>query len=327
MDAIRLFRSTREWITPVLVQSAFIERGVLTPEEFVKAGDQLVNCCPSWQWCEGDPSKYRAYLPREKQFLATKGVPSYRRVSQMKHSIKVEQTIEGGLGEKEGDWEAPHVQDDEDSEDEVIVEADGIMLDSAENVTNAIISSTNVESIPVANSLTENDGYADMEDESLALDEATVFNSQSVNAELLKLDNNSKQQTQKLRSVSVVRARRYDVSITYDKYYQTPRIWLFGYDENGSPLAAEAVFQDVMQDYAKKTVTIESHPHLNHPFASIHPCQHANAMKKIIITLSECNKIPNVEQYLFIFLKFIQSVIPTIEYDYTMDVQVRGVES
>ncbi len=23
----------------------------------------------------------------------------------------------------------------------------------------------------------------------------------------------------------------YDLSITYDKYYQTPRVWLFGYDE------------------------------------------------------------------------------------------------
>jgi hypothetical protein len=27
-------------------------------------------------------------------------------------------------------------------------------------------------------------------------------------------------------------------------------------------------------------------------------------------------------QYLFVFLKFVQSVIPTIEYDYTMDVEL-----
>jgi hypothetical protein len=26
-------------------------------------------------------------------------------------------------------------------------------------------------------------------------------------------------------------ARTYDISITYDKYYQTPRAWLMGYDE------------------------------------------------------------------------------------------------
>ena len=31
-------------------------------------------------------------------------------------------------------------------------------------------------------------------------------------------------------------------------------------------------------------------------------------------------KAPTVEAYLFIFLKFIQSVIPTIDYDFTMSV-------
>ena len=33
------------------------------------------------------------------------------------------------------------------------------------------------------------------------------------------------------RSSNIERTRTYDVSITYDKYYQTPRIWLFGYSE------------------------------------------------------------------------------------------------
>ena len=58
--------------------------------------------------------------------------------------------------------------------------------------------------------------------------------------------------------------------------------------------------------------------------ASIHPCQHGPAMLNIIQALKECGNVPSVEQYLFIFLKFIQSVVPTVEYDYTMDVQVRG---
>lgn len=30
---------------------------------------------------------------------------------------------------------------------------------------------------------------------------------------------------------SVVRTRTYDLHITYDKYYQTPRLWVVGYDE------------------------------------------------------------------------------------------------
>lgn len=34
-----------------------------------------------------------------------------------------------------------------------------------------------------------------------------------------------------------------------------------------------------------------------------------------------------MDQYLFIFLKFIQSVVPTIDYDYTMSVDAGGGNS
>lgn len=32
---------------------------------------------------------------------------------------------------------------------------------------------------------------------------------------------------------TVFKNRSYDLSITYDFYYQTPRLWLFGYSEDG----------------------------------------------------------------------------------------------
>ena len=32
----------------------------------------------------------------------------------------------------------------------------------------------------------------------------------------------------------ILQTRTYDLNITYDKYYQTPRLWLFGYDEVGA---------------------------------------------------------------------------------------------
>jgi len=32
---------------------------------------------------------------------------------------------------------------------------------------------------------------------------------------------------------NLLQVRTYDVMITYDKYYQTPRVWLIGYDEVG----------------------------------------------------------------------------------------------
>lgn len=39
-----------ESVTPPRTVSAFRSKGVLTPEEFVEAGDNLVNKCPTWLW-------------------------------------------------------------------------------------------------------------------------------------------------------------------------------------------------------------------------------------------------------------------------------------
>ena len=72
-----------------------------------------------------------------------------------------------------------------------------------------------------------------------------------------------------------------DLSITYDKYYRTPRLWLFGYNERGDPLKPEEVYEDVLSDYKSKTVTVDPHPLTGTPTVSIHPCQHAQVMKKV----------------------------------------------
>lgn len=137
---------------------------------------------------------------------------------------------------------------------------------------------------------------------------------------------------------AILYTRTYDLSITYDKYYQTPRVWLFGYDEKNRPLSADEMFEDIMQDYANRTVTMEPHPHrsaLIH--ASIHPCQHGAVMKRIVANLKDHSGSASSgagdesksggeirsDQYLFLFLKFIQSVIPTIDYDHTIEVNAK----
>ena len=118
----------------------------------------------------------------------------------------------------------------------------------------------------------------------------------------------------------LLRTRTYDVSITWDLYYQTPRVWLNGYDQQKNSLAPKSVYEDISADHAKKTVTIDPHPHTNVSSASVHPCKHASVMKKLVKMITsgeEENEKLSVERYLVVFLKFMQSAMPTIEYDFT----------
>lgn len=49
---------------------------------------------------------------------------------------------------------------------------------------------------------------------------------------------------------------------------------------------------------------------------SIHPCRHAQAMKRIFSQMP----LASVEQYMPAFLKMLGSMIPTMEYDYTVSI-------
>lgn len=94
-----------EYLTPVLSQSQFAEKGVLTPEEFVAAGDMLVLRCPTWQWQAGDPKSARPFLPPDKQFLLTRNVPCQKRAAVLGMGCDDEADVDAGDGE---DWVATH---------------------------------------------------------------------------------------------------------------------------------------------------------------------------------------------------------------------------
>lgn len=71
----------RDKFTPVSHTSTFRSTGQITPEEFVLAGDYLVYKFPSWSWADAaTPAKRVNYLPPNKQFLVTRGVPCHRRL-------------------------------------------------------------------------------------------------------------------------------------------------------------------------------------------------------------------------------------------------------
>ena len=124
--------------------------------------------------------------------------------------------------------------------------------------------------------------------------------------------------TSTLNDDHILKTRTYDISVTYDKYYQTPRVWLNGFDERRAALDPKRALEDISAEHAKKTVTIDPHPHTGAPSASIHPCKHGPVMRKLTATMAKPGTEPSVEHYLLVFLKFIASVVPTIEYDYTV---------
>ncbi|CAG5934379.1 unnamed protein product [Menidia menidia] len=254
-----------EFLTPVLKESKFKETGVITPEEQLEI---------IWS------------------ITALHGnVPCYKRCKQMEYSDELEAIIEEDDGD--GGW------------------VDTYHNSGALGVTDAVrdISLDNNRPKPANGSLFERDSSkdknmnatsaarrndddededeegeaADMEEyeESglLETDEATLDTSKMVESNA-KAEPGSED--------AILQTRTYDLYITYDKYYQTPRLWLFGYDEDRQPLTVEQMYEDISQDHVKKTVTIENHPHLPPPaMCSVHPCRHAEVMKKIIETVAE----------------------------------------
>ncbi|XP_063230986.1 ubiquitin-like-conjugating enzyme ATG3 [Bacillus rossius redtenbacheri] len=294
-----------EYLKPVLKVSRFRETGVLTPEEFVAAGDHLVHQCPTWQWATGDEGRAKDYLPRNKQFLITRNVPCSRRCKQMEYCDDNEKIIDAD--DADGGWVDTHHFDVsaglDDNISEMTLEPQVGMPDAAADESRS-------------DDEDEDEEAADMEEfeqKGLLDEEDNTVNS--------AVDDHQNEADLNLSSCGeIIRTRTYDLHITYDKYYQTPRMWLSGYDESRRPLSVEEMYEDVSQDHAKKTVTMESHPHIpGPPMASVHPCKHAEVMKKIIQTVTDGGGELGVHIYLIIFLKFLQAVIPTIEYDYTQN--------
>lgn len=296
-----------EYLTPVLKESKFRETGVITPEEFVAAGDHLVHHCPTWQWSAGDESKVKKYLPAEKQFLITRNVPCPKRYDQMQYSEAEPKVIESN--DADNGW---------------------LDIDSVEN--SVVNTSTLDEKVEEMKNDKDDDVPGDLdnppvEDNDDDDDEEPVDMDEFLESGILDDEKNTLvvKQAQKNETVAdegsdIIQTRTYDLHITYDKYYQTPRLWLTGYSENHTPLTIAQTYEDISKDYAEKTVTMEAHPHISVPrMASVHPCRHADVMKSIIETVTEGGGELGVHKYLIIFLKFMQSVIPTIEYDYTQN--------
>ncbi|EGO00309.1 putative E2-like enzyme that plays a role in formation of Atg8p-phosphatidylethanolamine conjugates [Serpula lacrymans var. lacrymans S7.3] len=365
--------AVRDYLSPVLKESKFKEHGRITPEEFVAAGDFLAYKFPVWTWEKGDISKARDYLPTDKQYLVTRGVPCLRRATSLAYTDAdedAERLLSFGdtsaTGNEADEWVETHagrkptldsaanpgeiddIPDLDGDHESDVASAIGNLSISASTTGATVGDTPDLDDIP---DMEEED--LEEEDEAIAAPKAKGIPSSGV------LDVSQVE----VAKGNLLQVRTYDVMITYDKYYQTPRIWLIGYDENGTPLTPPQIFQDVSADHALKTVTIEAFPHsATLQAASVHPCKHASVMKKVIERMNagvveeqlaqrkyaggaspkdtKENKKKwgfgrksggkddkpvedeeadgmRVDFYLVVFLKFIASIVPTIEVDST----------
>ncbi|CAF1170412.1 unnamed protein product [Adineta ricciae] len=233
----------------------------------------------------------------------TRNVPCYKRCKHMEHKDNLEKIVDEENGD--GGWVDTHHY------------ADSTVTESREHAGQIEASGSKQAKVAVEDNDEDDDDddAADMEE----FERQGMVNNDPLEAPTTTKSTASATTTDDNTVQNTLQTRTYDLNITYDKYYQTPRLWLTGYDEHHKPLSVEKMYEDISQDHAKKTVTMEQHPHLpgTGPMPSIHPCRHADVMKKLIQMVAESGKELEVHMYIMIFLKFVQAVIPTIEYDYT----------
>jgi len=249
---------------------------VLTPEEFVKAGDQVVAKCPTWQWAAGDPANAKPYLPKDKQFLITRNVPSTRRAADLNAAadeflLKSDSapanpdSCAAGAGAGAGDdgaddWVVTHAQS-----------AAALAPAAAAPSAAPAAAPAAEEAIPDLDDFEfDQPEHADadvIKPAEAAAAAATAPAAAAATASASTVVNNA----------AVEQPRTYDLSICYDKRYRTPRVFLLGYaagrGQGSAVLAAADVMQDVSGDHAFKTVTQEPHPHSGVTQLSIHPCR------------------------------------------------------
>jgi ubiquitin-like-conjugating enzyme ATG3 len=276
-------------IKPTLKESVFYKEGKLTPEEYVEAGDYLVSKCPTWKWCEAKEGYYNKALPVGKQYLKTTVSSRIRADEYIKNS-------EAKTVENEDGWVEADLECRPKKEEKKVIE-----MDDDDEEKPKVVSSN------VAKSGDDDDS-----------DEFEIGDSNN------KPVQENKPEEKKDEIIGdVIKERTYDITITYDFYYCVPRMWLMGYNENGQPLSDKEMTEDIMPEYRNKTVTIEPQTSTGIRNISVHPCRHSLLLKKMIQNYEEAGKKLEVYMSIVLFLKFLQSVVPTVNYDFGLDIALK----
>lgn len=291
-----------ESFMPVLKDSSQFENGVLTPEQFVISGNRLISNSGCWTWgYNKDEYGHKNYLPATQQFLISRGVSCEKRVSEIEKTSTLENIIMDTNG-----WSNILIESgtgiNSEANDDI---SDGTL--KSKNLVDELIEELQEEKRENRKLYSKTE--TEIEDETVEVDEMNGFEDLTIEQDEFSVNN-------------FVSCRRYDISITYDNYYRTPRVWLQGRNEFGTPMNHHEIYEDIMSEYKNRTVTLERHPYFKGGLhVSIHPCKHAETMKTFI-------KMSGLrpEDYMFTFLKFIQSIVPTINYDFTQSVLLKKIK-
>ena len=240
------YKKLADKIIPVMTNNNFVKTGMLTPDEFVEAGDYLVKNFTNWKWSKISKNKSLSFLPPDKQMLKM-------RKTYGKKQIFVE-TI---------DTNSWNILDN---------------ITSGSTLTGMIETSDDLDDL----------------EEDLEEDDDGVL------VENVNLDE-----------------KYYYITLTYDNYYRTPRIWFNIYDSRGIPLDHNNICKFLSVEHNKITVSMEKHPFLGTASVSVHPCKHSEVMKKLIKIELEHNKEISIKKYFIFFFKFVSCIIPQIDFDFT----------
>jgi ubiquitin-like-conjugating enzyme ATG3 len=365
----------RDTYAPITHTTTFRSTGQITPEEFLAAGDYLVYKFPSWSWSSASgPSKRVSYLPEEKQFLVTRGVPCHKRL---------DDDFAGGNGLADDLVKDGFLGGPDEEGDEGWLRTGGSSEKEQEGLRGEV--RTMSESGEIQGKEEVEEEIPDMEDEDDD-NEAIIRDRGSEAARTYVFPFPPAYHVYLLTFIHPSASRTYTLYITYTPYYRTPRLYLSGYLSASEPLPPALMMEDIVGDYKDKTVTLEDFPFFDSSvkMASIHPCKHASVMKILLDRadaalklreeklkagqpqkadvsgmeglidetaamkiseqkrghdagvkaaggdewevldesegVSEDKVAIRVDQYLVVFLKFMASVTPGIEHDFTMGV-------
>ncbi|KAE8396256.1 autophagocytosis associated protein [Aspergillus alliaceus] len=346
----------RDRLAPVSRTSTFRNTGQITPEEFVLAGDYLVYKFPSWSWADAStPAKRISYLPPGKQFLVTRGVPCHRRLNdnfagdaghddeivrdmlsggtggddddgwlrtgggqdsadRQENRIKDVRTVDesGNMGEREEEEdEIPDMEDEDDDEEAIIREpVGGSRTTQPTRTYNLYITYANFyrtprlylsgylsPSEPLPPPLMMEDIVGDYKDKTVTLEDFPWYDGNVKMATVHPCRHASVMKTLLDRADAALKLRREKLKLAQS-------------DPSKVPSAGESGLEGLVDDIKALSLSDQQQGSDKSGGDEWEVLQHDEEDQVAI----------RVDQYLVVFLKFIASVTPGIEHDFTMGV-------